>query len=124
MITKLKKSEKTSLLTILLHGIPGSGKTALAANLCHEAGFPFAKIISPMDFVGWDETSKCVQINNEFENSYKSPASVLVLDDLERLIGYVDIGPRFSNPALQTLLVLLKQLPPFDIVYIRLKELR
>jgi len=35
-----------------------------------------------------------------------------VLDDIERLLDYVAIGPRFSNSVLQTLLVLLKQPPP------------
>merc|ERR1711937_1004234 len=34
------------------------------------------------------------------------------LDDIERLIDYVPIGPRFSNAVLQTLLVLLKKVPP------------
>jgi vesicle-fusing ATPase len=35
-----------------------------------------------------------------------------VLDDVERLLEYVAIGPRFSNAVLQTLLVLLKKAPP------------
>jgi vesicle-fusing ATPase len=34
------------------------------------------------------------------------------LDQLERLLEYVPIGPRFSNPTLQTLMVLLKKIPP------------
>lgn len=42
----------------------------------------------------------------------QSPASVIVLDDIERLLEYVAIGPRFSNAILQTLLVLLKRQPP------------
>lgn len=67
-----------------------------------------------------------------FEDAYKSPLSVIVVDDIERLLGtflvlstvvkkdrlqnsfqdYVPIGPRFSNAVLQTLLVLLKRQPP------------
>ena len=42
----------------------------------------------------------------------QSPLSVIVLDDIERLLEYVAIGPRFSNAVLQTLLVLLKKAPP------------
>jgi vesicle-fusing ATPase len=34
------------------------------------------------------------------------------LDDIERLLEFVDIGPRFSNVILQTILVLLKRNPP------------
>ena len=36
----------------------------------------------------------------------------LHFDDIERIIDYVAIGPRFSNVVLQTLLVLLKKVPP------------
>ena len=42
----------------------------------------------------------------------QSKLSVIVLDDIERLLEYVAIGPRFSNAVLQTLLVLLKKQPP------------
>ncbi len=42
----------------------------------------------------------------------QSPMSIIVLDDLERLLEYVAIGPRFSNTILQVLLVLLKKQPP------------
>uniref|UniRef100_A0A3Q3DW97 Vesicle-fusing ATPase n=1 Tax=Hippocampus comes TaxID=109280 RepID=A0A3Q3DW97_HIPCM len=36
----------------------------------------------------------------------------VVVDDIERLLDYVPIGPRFSNLVLQALLVLLKKAPP------------
>jgi hypothetical protein len=45
-------------------------------------------------------------------DSFKSPLSVIILDDLERLIEYTPLGPRFSNMILQTLLILLKKPPP------------
>ena len=45
-------------------------------------------------------------------SSLQSPLSVIVLDDIERLLESVAIGPRFSNAVLQTLLVLLKKQPP------------
>lgn len=37
---------------------------------------------------------------------------MIILDDIERLLEYVSIGPRFSNTILQALLVLLKRQPP------------
>jgi len=46
--------------------------------------------------------------------AYKSPLSLIVIDDLERLIEYIRVGPRFSNYVLQALLVLLKKPPPED----------
>ncbi len=42
----------------------------------------------------------------------QSSLSIIVLDDLERLLEYVAIGPRFSNAVLQTLMVLVKRIPP------------
>ncbi|RRT78260.1 hypothetical protein B296_00008986 [Ensete ventricosum] len=50
--------------------------------------------------------------NKVFEDAYKSQLSIIILDDIERLLEYVAIGPRFSNLISQTLMVLLKRLPP------------
>jgi len=64
--------------------------------------------------IGYSESSKSQMIHKAFMDSYKSPLSLIFLDDIERLIDYVPIGPRFSNTVLQTLLVLLKKIPPDD----------
>jgi len=58
------------------------------------------------------ESTKVSMIAKVFEDAYKSPLSIIILDDIERLIEYVRIGPRFSNLILQTLLVLVKRNPP------------
>ena len=42
----------------------------------------------------------------------QSDLALVVLDDVERLVEYVAIGPRFSNIVLQALLVLVKRQPP------------
>jgi vesicle-fusing ATPase len=44
-----------------------------------------------------------------FQDAYKSPISIIILDDIERLLEYVPIGQRFSNAILQTLHVCLKK---------------
>ena len=62
--------------------------------------------------IGFSDMSKCQLIHKAFLDSYKSPLSLIFLDDIERIIDYVPIGPRFSNTVLQTLLVLLKKPPP------------
>ena len=49
-----------------------------------------------------------------FNDAYKLPLSVILIDSIERLLEFVPIGPRFSNGVLQTLLVLLKKNPPKD----------
>ena len=57
-LTEIKNSKTTPLLSILLEGKNGSGKTALAAKLALESQFPFVKLISPENFVGYSEVGK------------------------------------------------------------------
>ncbi|KAJ3601057.1 hypothetical protein NHX12_032030 [Muraenolepis orangiensis] len=91
---------------------PHSGKTALAAKIAEDSEFPFIKICSPDKMIGHSEISKCQAIKKVFDDAYKSQLSCVVVDDIERLLDYVPIGPRFSNLVLQALLVLLKKPPP------------
>ncbi len=181
----MRSSEHTPLLTALLEGPAGAGKTALAATLGLESAFPFVKVVSADSMVGFSEPAKAAQIAKVFEDAYRvrppgrfsivcklgrrpaarcrgargrsgrrrpvhyrrfcrppppccqafrpnrppcqlrsmscgaadtlplalmltarrrraqSPMSMVVLDDLERLLEYVPIGPRFSNGILQ-----------------------
>eukprot|EP01136_Pigoraptor_vietnamica_P001184 Opistho-1_new@27481 len=111
-VQQVSNSDRTPLVTVLLEGPTGSGKTALAARLAMDSQFPFVKIISPEKMVGYSESAKCSAITKVFDDSYKSPLSVIVVDDIERLLEYAPIGPRFSNAVLQTLMVLFKKQPP------------
>lgn len=100
------------LVTILLEGAPNTGKTALAAYLAIGSDFPFVKLCSPDDMVGYTESAKCLSIKKVFDDAYKSPLSCILVDNIERLLDYAPIGPRYSNLVLQALLVLLKREPP------------
>lgn len=104
----------TSLFSVLLHGSPGSGKTALAAKIAIDSDFPFVKLISPEDMIGFNEMAKIQHMNKVFNDAYKSPTSVVVIDSIERIIDWVPIGPRFSNSVLQAVMVLLGKQPPKD----------
>ncbi|KAL7143323.1 hypothetical protein ABFS83_08G184200 [Erythranthe nasuta] len=112
LVEQVKVSERSPLVACLLEGPSGSGKTAMAATIGIENDFPYVKIISAETMIGLGEPAKCAHIVKVFEDAYKSPLSIIILDDIERLLEYVAIGPRFSNLISQTLLVLLKQLPP------------
>ena len=61
--------------------------------------------------MGYTETGKINSIVKVFDDAYRSTEACIIIDNIERLIEYVDIGPRFSNPLLQTLLILIKRLP-------------
>ncbi len=111
-IQQVKNSDRTPLVSVLLHGAAGAGKTSLAAKLALSSEFPFVKLISPENMLGFTETAKMNAITRVFQDSYKSDFSIIVVDSIERLLDYVPIGPRFSNTLLQTLLVLLQKYPP------------
>lgn len=109
---QVAKSERSPLLSVLIEGPSGSGSTALAAYLAVDSGFPFVRIVSPESYVGYGEAAKCAALAKVFDDAHKSPLSVVVLDNIERLLEYTQIGPRFSNAVLQTLMILIKSVPP------------
>lgn len=93
-------------------GSPGTGKTALAATIAMRSSFPFIKLVSPDNMIGFSESQKINYLNKVFSDSYKSPTSVIVVDSIERIIDWTPIGARFSNAVLQALLVLMTKRPP------------
>nr|KAG5713627.1 hypothetical protein BaRGS_024675 [Batillaria attramentaria] len=112
IVSQTRSSDRTPLVTMLLEGPPACGKTALAAKIAKTSDFPFVKLCTPENMIGYHEAAKCQSIKKIFDDAYKSPLSCVVIDDIERLLDYVPIGPRFSNLVLQALLVLLKKAPP------------
>ncbi|PPD89101.1 hypothetical protein GOBAR_DD13956 [Gossypium barbadense] len=95
LVEQVKVSKGSPLVTCLLEGSSGSGKTALAATVGIDSDFPYVKIVSAESMIGLHESTKCAQIVKVFEDAYKSPLSIIILDDIERHC-----------------LVLLKRLPP------------
>lgn len=112
LIQQARSPDTRGLVSVLLEGPPNSGKTALAAKLALRSDFPFVKLCSPEDMVGYTETAKCQMIKKVFDDAYKSHYSCILVDSIERLLDYGAIGPRYSNLVLQALLVLLKKEPP------------
>ncbi len=105
---------RPALSTLLLHGGPGTGKSAIGARIALDSGFPFVKVLSPHTLVaaGGTEAAKAAAITRLFADAYKSPLSLILVDDLEDILEYVDVGPRFSTGLLATLKAYLKRIPP------------
>ncbi|KAF5665370.1 Vesicular-fusion sec18 [Fusarium heterosporum] len=113
VVGMVKEDPNKFSTSVLFHGPMGSGKTALAAHIALQSGFPFVKMVSPSDLVGYrDDFAKKDYVHKAFTDAYKSPASILILDDFERLIGWNPIGPRFSNTMLEALTTLIVSKPP------------
>ncbi|RDL41279.1 p-loop containing nucleoside triphosphate hydrolase [Venustampulla echinocandica] len=108
----VKSAPEASLLSVLLHGPPGSGKTAIAAKIAKDSGFPFIKLISAENMVGFSEMAKVQYLQKMFTDAYKSPLNCVIVDNIERIIEWSNIGLRFSNPVTQALMVLIAKEPP------------
>ena len=111
-VEQVRKPDSTPLFSVLLHGPPAGGKTALAAKIAIDSEYPFIKLVSPEDMVGFNEMAKVQYLSKVFMDAYKSPMSIIVMDNIERIVDWVPIGPRFSNSVLQTIMVLLSKQPP------------
>ena len=106
------RSGRTPLLSVLLHGPRGSGKTALAARIAMDSEFPFIRLVRPVDMVGMNEIQKIQHLSKIFTDAYKSTLNVLILDEIELLVDWVDVGPRFSSAVLAAIKGLMTNKPP------------
>lgn len=107
-IMSLKNTNLFNTNSLLFFGDNGTGKTTLAVRVALLSTFPFIKIISPRHMVGMGENEKVNYIKDKFMDAYKSEESLIILDDIEGIIEYVGIGPRFSNSILQCLKIFIK----------------
>ncbi|KAI5295877.1 transport between ER and Golgi ATPase protein [Ascosphaera acerosa] len=101
-----------NLFSLLLHGERGTGKTALSARIALDSDFAFVKMITPNDMLGFNDMSKIAHIHKIMSDAYKSVRSIILLDNIESIIDWSDIGPRFSVAVVQAIRVLLSKQPP------------
>lgn len=111
-VNEVRQAERTPLVSVLLYGPRGAGKSALAATIAMKSDFAFVRLVSPESMIGMSEQQKVGIINKVFTDSTKSQTSCIVVDNIERIIDWVPIGPRFSNTVLQSLMVLFQRKPP------------
>lgn len=72
--TTVRESQDIRHLSVLLHGPPAAGQTALAGYLAKQTEYPFVKVISPADMVGYrDDFAKKDYLHKVFTDAYKSP---------------------------------------------------
>lgn len=117
LVNQTRTNVRTPLLSVLLDGPPATGKTAIAAKLSIESDFPYIRMITADAMIGYSESQKCASLLRIFSDAYKSPLSLIFIDDIERIIEYSPIGPRFSNTVLQTLLILIRKVCLFFFLY-------
>lgn len=111
-VRQVQEPDSTPLFSAILHGPPGSGTTALAAQIALDSNYPLIKLCSPGNMVGLNESMRIEHIRRIFDDAYKSPLSLVLIDSVELIVDWNPIGPRFSNGVVQALKVLIKKEPP------------
>lgn len=109
---RISSSSQQTLFSAILHGPRGSGKTALAADVGLSSGFPFVKLVRAAQMIGMSESGKIDHLRKVFQDAYKSPMSIVILDEIEKMIEWTPVGPRFQNGVLVAIGVLMKKEPP------------
>ncbi|ELP93826.1 vesicle-fusing ATPase, putative [Entamoeba invadens IP1] len=118
-VQQLSTSNVTNKIAVMIGGRHGSGKTALAVEAAKQSGFPYIKMLSSEMLVGYSDQMKCSKIARVFTDAYRSAQSVIIIDDLERVLEYTAFGPRFDNTMLHLLLSYIrKPVPPNKRLYI------
>jgi len=111
-IKALIEGKRTESQAYLIYGKTGCGLTSFAVTLASNSKFNFIRIISAEKFIGVSEDSTCSEILGVFSSAYKSSSAAIIIDDLDRIIEYSKMGPRYSNKVLQAILTLIKNPPP------------
>jgi vesicle-fusing ATPase len=110
-MTNLTLKGSRQLTSVLLYGPPGSGKTSIASHYAKDSKFTYVKIITPEKYIGVGTYGRIFSFNKVFNDAYKAKESLIIIDNIERLVEYVATGPDFNNTLMQALTVLIKKIP-------------
>lgn len=100
IIDQVRSNDRTPLMSVLLHGERGAGKTALATYCAVASEFPLVRMVKASELIARAESAKSSHIFNVFEEAYRSPLSIIILDDIERLMDYVGTSGNIFYRAL------------------------
>lgn len=95
--------------TVLIEGESGVGKTVMAAECGLEGRFDFTRIINADRLIALTEEQANLEINSVFLDAEKFGSSLIILDDLLRLINFIPMGPVFAQSTLNLLINLLRK---------------
>jgi vesicle-fusing ATPase len=77
-----------SLLVIVIDGDTQTYKTSKSVLLAQKINYPYIKVISNNDMIGYSENSKTQYIKDIFNEAYSSSQSVIVIDNMDTIVEY------------------------------------
>jgi vesicle-fusing ATPase len=112
-IISILKKMSSKFTTILVYGLTGCGKSTLVNQIIYDSQTKYSKIVRPMDTIRLDEHQKSLLISDTVIDAYLSDNSLVVIDDIEIMINFAQIGhtTSFSNKLYQTLMTVIKSAP-------------
>ncbi|KAK7857715.1 vesicle-fusing atpase [Quercus suber] len=110
---KLWRCKSHHFLSCLLAG-PSGGKTTLAAHIVQKNRFKHVNMVHPESMVDFSEKEKSQKLVEIFEDALKFSSSLIILDDVERLVGHTEVG-QYPKAISETLKCLLKKHVTEDI---------
>lgn len=105
--------DSKGLNNILLSGPNKSGKTLLACHAAKNSEISFIRMITPDKLLGLHtDVAKTNYIISTFNDAVRSPQSLIILDNFERLIEWSSLGNRYNNLVLQTIMTMMRKPVP------------
>jgi SpoVK/Ycf46/Vps4 family AAA+-type ATPase len=97
---------------VVISGLSGCGCSTWAATIAKDTGkeYGFIRFISPYKYVEFTEQDTLKEIGQIFRDAYKSKSSLIIIDDIERLLRMVNNS--FSHFLYAGLLTLIREPPP------------
>jgi len=99
--------KQNSVKTICLWGVTKSGKTTMICDIAKNSGISNIRMVSLHNYL--KEHDKSGYIFEIYDQVIKTSKSILILDSLEILIEWVNLGRRFNTNLLNTIRSLLKE---------------
>ena len=92
-------------------GPRGCGKTAFASKIGLDCGIQYVKVISPETLVNMGLHGKLNRISHVFDSAYKCENALVIIDDIEQIINFTELGNQFCNEILSAILVYIRKRP-------------
>lgn len=93
----LEESSSRRTHCVLIVGEANSGLTTIGGNMAAQSKFPFIRVFQAKDTAGEVESVAIQYMKKLFHDAERSEQSCILFDDIDVILRYCHIGPRFSD---------------------------